>query len=630
MRKGGYFFLFILCLVWGSLSHAEQVFPVNDQCNVTVNSISRVKTPSNQELPRTGWKTTQLPDRWKEDKDWEGYQGGAWYKLDWSWYCKNNARLAEPIALYVDYIINTGSVFLNGDLLWTNKNLQEPVSKSWNVARYWILPISGIKHDHNETLIYVYGYSSLNAGLGPVKFNNVMATIEQAEEATWTRRTILQLNIFLSGVLGLICFIIWLMRRRDTSFGWFALSTVLWILFLSNALTTETFPYPDSIFSTKANLIFAMLYFQCFSIYILRFLGRKFPRIELSFTMLTASLIGVVCIWPFEQNAEISSLIFLLYCILFFITYIYLCWISFKEKRRDYTLLAMCMTAIIVIVIADITALVFFPKEGFTPLSPFTSPIITLFIVVILGARLNRNIQKIEKYNDDLAFEVQKVSDELCSSLNDKHQLELSNVRLQERIKLSHDLHDGLGASIVRSMILVDQCESNIPNRQFLSMLKLLRDDLRQIIDSGSSLDSKVPDSPLLWIAPVRHRFSQLMDEVEMNAKWCIPSQWAIKPTAIQCLTLIRVIEESLTNIVKHSQANHVNVTLSQFENGALLLTIEDDGVGFDVESVSNHGMSIGMRSMKMRVERIGGNFKIHSQQGCTIIHTEINLKSAA
>ena len=72
-----------------------------------MNSISRVKTPSNQELPRTGWKTTQLPDRWKEDKDWEGYQGGAWYKLDWSWYCKNNARLAEPIALYVDYIIKT-------------------------------------------------------------------------------------------------------------------------------------------------------------------------------------------------------------------------------------------------------------------------------------------------------------------------------------------------------------------------------------------------------------------------------------------------------------------------------------------------------------------------------------------
>ncbi|MCV4732247.1 hypothetical protein OFB80_30615, partial [Escherichia coli] len=89
-----------------------------------------------------------------------------------------------------------------------------------------------------------------------------------------------------------------------------------------------------------------------------------------------------------------------------------------------------------------------------------------------------------------------------------RHQLELENVRLQERIHLAHDLHDGLGASLVRSMILVDQSSSTMSNQQFLSILKLLRDDLRQIIDSGSLTNNKTPDNPVLWIAPVRHRFS--------------------------------------------------------------------------------------------------------------------------
>ncbi|WP_411691654.1 sensor histidine kinase [Acinetobacter gandensis] len=274
--------------------------------------------------------------------------------------------------------------------------------------------------------------------------------------------------------------------------------------------------------------------------------------------------------------------------------------------------------------------MMYFPKEGIMPVSPYTSPIITLFIVVILGARLNRNIQKIEQFNDELAFEVKKVSDELFSSLSDKHQLELSNVRLQERIKLSHDLHDGLGASIVRSMILVDQCEKDIPNTQFLSMLKLLRDDLRQIIDSGSSLDSKVPDSPLLWIAPVRHRFSQLMEEMEIISKWNFPAAWKERPSSLQCLTLIRVVEESLTNIVKHSKATTVKVTMTHKENEPLILIIEDDGIGFDVESVSTHGMSVGMRSMKMRIQRIGGKLNIISQAGSTIIQAEIQIKSAA
>ena len=208
----------------------------------------------------------------------------------------------------------------------------------------------------------------------------------------------------------------------------------------------------------------------------------------------------------------------------------------------------------------------------------------------------------------------------LSSSLYARHQLELENVRLQERIHLAHDLHDGLGASLVRSMILVDQSSSTMSNQQFLSILKLLRDDLRQIIDSGSLTNNKTPDNPVLWIAPVRHRFSQIMDELDIEATWSIPEAWEIQPTALQCLTLIRVLEESLTNIVKHSQARHIDVKMYYPSTTHLVMIIQDDGVGFNVECVLNHGMGIGMRSMKMRLEKIGAELNIESEKGCTKI----------
>ena len=51
-------------------------------------------------------------------------------------------------------------------------------------------------------------------------------------------------------------------------------------------------------------------------------------------------------------------------------------------------------------------------------------------------------------------------------------------------------------------------------------MLKLLRDDLRQIIDSGSSIDNKVPETPVIWIAPVRYRFTQLLEEMDIAVEW--------------------------------------------------------------------------------------------------------------
>ncbi len=87
-----------------------------------------------------------------------------------------------------------------------------------------------------------------------------------------------------------------------------------------------------------------------------------------------------------------------------------------------------------------------------------------------------------------------------------------------------------------------------------------------------------------------------------------------IQPTALQCLTLIRVLEESLTNIMKHSQARHIDVMYYP-STTHLVMIIQDDGVGFNVECVLNHGMGIGMRSMKMRLEKIGAELNIESEK---------------
>ena len=212
-----------------------------------------------------------------------------------------------------------------------------------------------------------------------------------------------------------------------------------------------------------------------------------------------------------------------------------------------------------------------------------------------------------------------EAKNELTLSLNTQHQLELDNAKLQERLQLAHDLHDGLGGSLVRSMVTVDQSQINLSNQQFLSMLKILRDDLRQVIDSGSSTGAKVPDTPILWGAPLRHRFTQLFDELDITTKWSFPESWQKQPTPLVCLTLLRVAEEALTNILKHSQATSVKCALF-FSKGQLVLDIEDNGIGFDVEAVQNAGMSVGLRSMQTRLERLGGHLTVQSEAGRTCL----------
>ena len=248
--------IFLLCFV-SRISYAEIKQSINSQCSVYINSISAVKTPSQLVLPKHGWQSVQLPDNWA--KHWQDYSGSAWYKIQWKLLCQENTRLAEPIAFAVDYINSAGAIFLNGDLLWQDQNLQEPLSKSWNMPRYWLLPASGLRSDQNEILIYVNGFAFQSAGLGAISFNNVQKNYQLHQTKIWNSRTLFEINIILSITFGIICFVIWLLRPKETTFGWFALSSLLWVLFISNVLITETWPYSSSLMATQANLVFVIL-----------------------------------------------------------------------------------------------------------------------------------------------------------------------------------------------------------------------------------------------------------------------------------------------------------------------------------------------------------------------------------
>lgn len=77
--------------------------------------------------------------------------------------------------------------------------------------------------------------------------------------------------------------------------------------------------------------------------------------------------------------------------------------------------------------------------------------------------------------------------------------------------------------------------------------------------------------------------------------------------------TLYRITQEALHNIVKHARASQVVVNLKEFEHH-VLLTIQDDGLGFDTSQ--NFRDRLGLKSMRERTESLGGSFELLSQQG--------------
>ena len=83
-------------------------------------------------------------------------------------------------------------------------------------------------------------------------------------------------------------------------------------------------------------------------------------------------------------------------------------------------------------------------------------------------------------------------------------------------------------------------------------------------------------------------------------------------------LIIHRIVQESLTNIGKYSQATSVSVSLKAKE-GQLWLMVEDNGIGFEVEEVyarPGRQRGLGLTSMEERARMLGGTFQIRSQPG--------------
>ncbi|WZB63563.1 hypothetical protein WJ970_12345 [Achromobacter xylosoxidans] len=223
-------------------------------------------------------------------------------------------------------------------------------------------------------------------------------------------------------------------------------------------------------------------------------------------------------------------------------------------------MLAACLLVFLGAAVHDL--LLLFKRIDGLSYIPYTSIAVLIGMSAVQGLRHARSVRRIERFNEELEISVQRARDELAVTLAREHELALAHSRLQDRLDIARDLHDGLGGSLVRMTALVEQSGAPLQNRQFLSMLNLLRNDLRQTIDSGASADMKPPATPREWIAPLRHRYTQLFDELGIEVRWDVPASWIVPPSALQCLALTRLIEEGLTNVIKHSRAGRVAVRL--------------------------------------------------------------------
>lgn len=194
----------------------------------------------------------------------------------------------------------------------------------------------------------------------------------------------------------------------------------------------------------------------------------------------------------------------------------------------------------------------------------------------------------------------------------------LQNIREEERTSIAREIHDELGQQLTVLKMDVAWIERKLTNNDAAIKEKLgdLINVLNQTVKTVRRISSELRPSlldDLGLVAAVEWHLKEFEKRLAIKTKFDGPDKELSLDDATKT-ALFRIMQESLTNVARHSQAKTVKVNLFQ-QNGDIVLRIEDDGIGFDHEKVANK-RTLGILGMRERTAMIGGKYKISSSEG--------------
>ena len=193
--------------------------------------------------------------------------------------------------------------------------------------------------------------------------------------------------------------------------------------------------------------------------------------------------------------------------------------------------------------------------------------------------------------------------------------------RMEERTAFAHELHDSMAqtlASLRFQVRILDELLQDVTQtRVWMQMetveklVDLAHQELRSL--SGQFRAPIETGHLSSGIKKILARF-----RTESGIPVFVQNEWEqVQFSEEVQIAIIRITQESLKNICKHSQAETVRVLLRQQPDESIMVLIEDDGVGFESIPQREHaGMHIGLSVMEERASQIGGTLNIESEKG--------------
>lgn len=547
------------------------------------------------------WQSHTLPMRWSSSS---GTRQGAWLRYGFPLA----ATPADGWSMLLNRLPTGGAVYINGRMVADLPLDSEKRYVRWRRPHLINLPAEFLKAGTNEVLVYT-SYGVGVHGIGPIRIGPTADLQPRYGGAFFISHTLRWISLLLIVLLAAGFAVLWLRRRSESLFGILSLVSAFWAL-RSLDFVFETLPADARMWTRGAFYLGTAAFTALATITMWRQGGRHRTRGEVGLIVLAAlgPMLYLIADDMFDMTAGALWQAVMLGALA----------TGVLTLGRHALSSSSLMLKGIVAALAIAIAAAIHDYLVYVGVLPFASielmNVATPVLMIALGAalidRFVRSLADVEKTNTELETRIHEREQLLKRNFDRLRESERLKASAQERQRIMQDMHDGLGSQLLSSLMLVER--GALSNEQVAQILRESIDDMRLAIDALAADESDL----LAALGNMRFRMEPRLRAVGMELQWDarnLPEEVDLDPNSV--LPVLRIVQEALTNAIKHSRARVVRVTLGVDHDGDaqwLSIRITDNGRGL----AAGLGTGRGMLNMRNRAGRIGAFLKVESVPG--------------
>jgi signal transduction histidine kinase len=540
----------------------------------------------------------------------------------------HDAAPDRPWSVMLPRFMNRVEVAVNGVLILDSRRDSAANWPNRNKPELAVIPAPLLRDGANTLTIRLFVWGPLGGFL-----ERVFVGPDDELRPAYDRRTLLFVTAPVicaawQANLALLVGIIWLMRRHEAFYGVFAAAMALGFLqAFGSASQAPASPYPG----WNAALVGSgALESACVVLFVVTFLGFSWPKwawaaFAPGILILAISLIG-------DRGTVFSVFLFLA------LPTVGVClvatWLVAARAAIDrfdpVPLLFGCgITAVFICWLHDLLSVLGVTTDGRIFVSRLSYSALLIAIGLGLSWRFVRALNEVDGFASRTVTLLKETEERLRAMFANEERLARVAALAAERTRLMRDLHDGLGGHLM-SIVALSERKGRDGDPIGAAARAALR-DLRLVVDAMDDIDGDLMLALGVW----RERAQAQLRHHGIALEWRVlsPSGLPVCPELRpwHVIQILRLLDEAVTNAVKHSGARRVTVSLETVEQTGHShgrVTVSDNGRGFclspDGQSNVASKAHRGLINMTMRAARCGGRLDIASGETGTRVQLDL------